>query len=1138
MHLLVGSRKTWYKLLACFVGLVLATAVVWAQAETGQISGTVLDQSGAAIPNATVTAVNTATGATRTTVTGAGGAYTITNLNPATYEVTFTAASFTSARQRVEVTVGAKATLDAQLKVGGTTTTIEVAESAVQVNTESQTLSTNVSETQVRELPTLTRNAYALVAISGNVSDAGAGGRGAGFAINGQRESSTNVLLDGAANNDEFTASVGQAVPLDSIQEFSILTNNFTAEFGRAAGGVVNVVTKSGTNGFHGSGYEFNRVSALSSNSFQNNAQGVPKSVFDRNQFGYSVGGPVKKDKLFFFNSTEWIRVRSTAETFVMTPDPWLISQSAANTQQFFSTYGKLASGSSVLKTYSINQLTAQGTNLCGTSPKCLALNPNMPVYDLTGYAAPGDAGGGSPQNQYQTVARVDYNLSDKTQLYGRYALQSELFFNGIISSSPYAGYNTGETDFNNNALFSIIHTFSPRWVSQSKVVFNRLNQQQPFSDTYGPVPTLYTTPTGAGQLLGYYINYPGFDPNTPGNGIPFGGPQNFVQLYQDMNYTRGKHSIRFGGSFEYMRDNRTFGAYETAGEYLSSGKLGSAVDNFMTGNLYRYQAAINPQGHYPGEQVNLPVGQPNFSRSFRYRESALYVQDAWRVTPRLTMNLGLRWEYYGVQHNKDPKLDSNYFMPDGSIGTPIGISKGVAQPVLSSSVGGFWAPTYNNFAPRIGAAWDVFGDGKTSIRGGYGIGYERNFGNVTFNAIQNPPNYETVSITAGTSNWPGTLPISVANLGPFASGSGTITLPAATLRVPIQNIKTARAHFWSVSLERRILNGLLVGADYSGSRGVDLYDISVDNRYGYGNVYLGIPCSYDAENCTAVLNSKYSGINVRGNNAWSNYNALNLRTRVDNIKNSGLNLTFNYTWSHAIDNLSSSFSDADAFSNNWGTQETGLLDPFNPNVTKGNADFDIRHRAVVSAIWDIPAYKTGHNLKAQIFGGWSIAPILTMRSGSPYTLFDCTNAYNFCTMAAFTAPVTTAANGNPSPSAGQTNQFDFLTIQPSIIDHFTNPKYFWSDLPPYPADMSSRNAFRAPGFYELDMGLYKSFRFGERFRMQLRGEAYNLFNHANMYVEANSIDLSGTNVVQACKGCTGGTADRRNIQLAARFTF
>jgi hypothetical protein len=1133
-----GETMNKLKTLLALAVLSVFVTVVFAQTETGQITGTIFDPSSAAIPNVTVIVKSIDTGATRTVTTSENGSYTVTNLLPGEYEVGATAPGFSQVQQKVTLTVGAKATVDLHLELGKATQVIEVNGSAVQVNTETQTLSTNVSEKQVRELPTLTRNPYALVATSGNVSDAGAGGRGAGFAINGQRESGTNVLLDGAANNDEFTAGVGQQVPLDAIQEFSILTSNFTAEFGRASGGIVNVVTKSGSNAFHGTAYEFNRVSALSSNTFQNNANDIPKSVFDRNQFGYSAGGPVKKDKLFFFSSTEWTRVRSTAETFVMVPDQQLLAATAANTQQFFQTYGKLASGVTTLNTYSINQLNAQGVNLCGAYPNCKALNPNMPVYDLVGYNAPGDAGGGSPQNQYQTVERMDYNFTDKTQMYGRYALQSIGFFPGYVSSSPYTGYNTSETDFNNNGLFSVIHTFSPQWVSQSKVVFNRLTLVQPFSSTYGaPVPTLYTSPNGSGQLLGYNINYPGFIPNAPGNGIPFGGPQNFVQLYQDMSYTRGNHNIRFGGSFEYLRDNRTFGAYETAGEYLGKGSDGNAVDGLLTGDLYRFQAAINPQGQFPGATVNLPLNQPNFSRSYRYRESALYVQDAWRMKPHFTLNLGLRWEYYGVQHNKDPKLDSNYFMPSGEIGTPLGIANGVAESVSQSSVGGFWRPSYRDFAPRIGFAWDIFGDGKTSLRGGYGIGYERNFGNVTFNAIQNPPNYETVSITAGSANWPTTLPISINNLGPFSGASGTIKLPAATLRVPIQNIKTAYAHFWSTSLERQISPGLLVALDYTGSKGVDLYDISVDNRNGYGNIFLGIPCSYAAQDCTAVLNPQYGGINVRGNNAWSDYNALNFRTRVNNIKNSGVTLNLNYTWSHAIDNLSTTFSDSDAFSNNWGSQITGLLDPFDPNVNKGNADFDIRQRVVISGVWDVPFYKTGHGLAAQTLGGWTLAPIFTARTGSPYTLFDCTNGYTFCPMAAFTTPIGTSANGNP-PAASNPDTYNFLTIPAASIDHYTNPKYFFSDLPPFPADMSSRNAFRAPGFYELDLGLYKTFKLGERYKLELRGEAYNLFNHANLYVEANSIDLGSTNTVPACKGCTGGPADRRNMQLALKFMF
>jgi outer membrane receptor protein involved in Fe transport len=1109
--------------------LIAMLVLVWsvqAQTETGTITGTITDPTGAVVPDAKVTARNVATNAVRVVTTNTAGTYIVSNLIPADYLVIVEAGGFTTQQRAVNVTVGARVGQDIQLTVGQSTTTVEVTEVATAVNTETQTLATTVNETQLRELPTLTRDPYSLISTSANVSDAGAGGRGVGFSINGQRESGTNVLLDGSANNNEFTAGVGQRVPLDSIQEFSVLTGNFTAEYGRASGGIVNVVTKSGTNDFHGTAYEFNRVSQLASNGFNNNAYEIPKPVFTRNQFGYSLGGPVKKDKLFFFSSTEWIRIRSMAVSEVYLPDTDLLAASAPNTQQFFQTYGKLASGASILDRYSINQLSALGTNLCGTNATCKALDPNMPVYDLVAYNAPGDAGGGNPENEYQTIGRVDYNMSDKTQMYGRYALQSIGFFPGYVSSSPYQGYNTTETDFNNNVLFSVVHAFTPQLISQSKVVFNRLNQSQPFGG-YGPVPTLYTGATGTNAILGNSVIYPGYSPFTPGNGIPFGGPQNFVQVYEDLSRIVGKHSLRFGGSFEYLRDNRTFGAYETSGNYLGTGSLGSGVAGLVTGNMHQFQVAIDPQGKFPGDTVTLPLGQPNFSRSNRYKESALYFQDSWKITSRLTVNLGLRWEYYGIQHNKDPKLDANFYFPSGQIGTPQGVQGGTVQLAPQSPVGGLWAPDYKDFAPRVGFAWDVFGDGKTSLRGGYGIGYERNFGNVTFNAIQNPPNYETVSVV-GTAAKP--IPISVDNLGPFSGSSGTLKLPAATLRVPIQNIVTAYAHMWSASLEHQFTRNLLVAADYSGSKGVNLYDISVDNRYGYGNVFLGLPCSYDAGDCTAKLNNQYSGINVRGNNGFSNYNALTVRTRLDNLGNSGLHLNFNYTWSHAIDNLSTTFSDADALSNNWGQFVTGMLDPFAPNLNKGNADYDARHRLVVSAVWDVPGPKTGKGLATQVLGGWSVAPIFTARTGSPYTIFDCTNAYNFCPMAAFTAPVSTAANGSPTP-VGAPNTFNYLTI-PSSVYNYTNPTYFYSDLPPFPNSMTSRNAFRAPGVWNLDMGLYKSFKLSERFKLQFRAEAYNIFNHANLYVVANNADVSSTSYIPAER------LGRRNVQLAAKLIF
>ncbi len=1117
------------------VALLGITGLLWAQAETGQITGTVTDPTGAVVPNATVKVVSTSTGAERTTTSSSSGDYAIANLLPGEYAVSVEAGGFTKFEQKVLVNVGTKVGLDVRLQLGQTGTVVQVAESAVKVNTETQTLSTVVDTQQMVELPTLTRNPYALVAISGNVSDGGVMARGVGFAINGQREASTNVLLDGAANNDEFSATVGQMTPLDSVQEFSVLTNNFTAEFGRASGGVVNVVTKSGSNSFHGTAYEFNRVSALSSNSFDNNAHSLPKNVFTRNQFGYSFGGPIKKNKLFFFTSTEWIRIRSVLTQTAFVPSAQLIAASAPNTQAFFSGFGTLKPGVTTLQSLSINQFAAQGTDICGTSARCLAFNPNTPVFSQIAFNSFGDAGGGTPDNEYQTVARVDYNYSDRTQMYFRYALQSVVNPPGTISSSPYVGFDSANTNFNNNALLSLIHAFSPTFVSQSKAVFNRLITQNPFG-AQPAVPTLYENPTGAYSLLNTNLLFPGYDPATPGSGIPFGGPQNFVQLYQDLSWTHGKHELRFGGSFDYERDNRTFGAYETAGDYLSSGSLGTAVSNFLTGQLYRQQVAIYPQGQFPGGTVTLPVGPPNFSRSNRYDEGAVYAQDSWKLDPRFTLNIGLRWEHFGVQHNKNPKLDSNFFDPADQIDTPLGIREGQIFLSPNSPIGGgLWRPDYHDFAPRIGFAWDLTGDGRTSLRAGYGIGYERNFGNVTFNMIQNPPNYETVQINQKQF---GFVPITTNNFNFLGTGTGTFPLPPASIRNVDPNIRTAYAHTWDASIEHQLTKNLLIGADYAGSRGVHLYDIEVLNRFGYGNVFLGDPCSIGTSvgDCTSTLNSQYTGINRRGDKGFSNYNALNFKVVARNFANYGLTFTANYTWSHAMDNLSSTFSDADPFSNNNGQFLVGYLDPYAPQLDKGSSDFDIRQRFAFSAVWDVPFFK-GKGLFNTIAGGWTIAPIFTARTGSPYSIFDCTNAYNFCTRAGFTGPVSIDGNGNAS-SAG-VNTFNYLPLPANLIDHYTNPLYLYSDLPPFPADITGRNTFRAPGVWDLDLGVYKAFALSERFKLQLRGEAYDIFNHSNLYVIGTAADDSSTSFIPACRGgCNGVIRDRRNLQLAAKLIF
>jgi outer membrane receptor protein involved in Fe transport len=1118
-------------LAALFIFLLLTTGLA-AQQETGRITGTVKDQSGAVVPSATLTVRNVATNAQRTASTGNDGSYVVTNLQPGTYEVTAAMTGFNTAKKQIAVTVGGAITVDFPLTVGAAPTTVVVSDTAMQVNIESQNLSNVITTKQILDLPTLTRNPYDLVAISGNASpidprDVAAGAnRGVGFSLNGQRSSSTNVLLDGADNNDTYTANVGQSVPLDSVQEFSVVTSTFTAEYGRASGGVVNVATKSGSNEFHGSAYEFNRVSKLASNGFDNNAQGIPRGIFARNQFGFSVGGPIKKDKLFFFNNTEWFRVRSSSTETALVPTPQLIAAAAPATRQFFSTLG----GNLKVQPNGVIYTKSQIPGLCNPTGPCANLAPSMPVWATVNYPVPADAGGGDPQNQYQTVSRIDYNISDKTTIYGRFARQSQDIFAGTNSNSPYAGYDSGTTNRNNNALVSITHTFSPKLVSQAKIVYNRLTNTQPLGDV--PVsPGLYFSAANtASKILGFKIALPGYLPYSPGNAIPFGGPQNLAQVYEDLSWIHGTHTFRFGGNYIYLRDNRAFGAYEEAVEQLGA-NTAQAMDNFLLGQLINFQTAVNPQGKFPRQTLTLPVGAPDFTRSNRYSDFAFYAQDTWRFRPRLTLNLGVRWEYYGVQHNKDPYKDSNYYPGSGTT-VAQQIANGSVLLAPNSPIGGLWAKDLNNFAPRLGFAWDVSGNGKTSLRGGYGISYERNFGNVTFNVIQNPPNYAVVSIGPGDVG--GNLPVTTANAGPLAGSTGTKVLPITSLRAVNPNMKTAYAHFWSGALEHEITKSAVLSLEYTGSKGVGLYSIDRENLPGSANVFLKTPGS------STRLNPQYSAINYRTADGFSNYNAMIAEVRSQNLFKSGLGLTFNYTYAHALDNLSSTFSE---LGNN--IYNLGLLDPTNPSLDKGNADFDIRHRLSLSGIWDVPFAKNMKGPARQILGGWSFAPIITAHTGAPFTVWDCSNptGSGLCNrmLVVSASALKTTNSGTLTPIPNAPNQFTYLDLsaQASGVGAYVNPITGTSDFGPYPSNMTGRNVFRQPGAWDFNLGAYKSFKLPkEGTSIQFRAEFYNVFNHSNLYADVTSTDISSSTTVPALKGASGTASERRNIQFALKFIF
>jgi len=1127
--------------------------------ETGQISGTVTDPTGAVLPNATITIKNLGTNAVRAVTTGGTGAYVVTGLQPATYEMTVRDTGFRSFSTRVEVTVAAKVTVDAKLSVTQEITSVEVtAEGGAQANTQSQELSQIVNETQVSQMPSLTRNPYDFVALAGNVSSGdstnsgdsrgvsgGSSGnsqnattRGVGFNVNGQRSSGTEILLDGVENISVFTDGIGVYVPIDATHEFRVQTSNYEPQYGRASGGIVNVTTKSGTNAFHGTLWEFNRLSAYTSNTVLNAQAGQPKGKYTRNQFGFAVGGPVVKDKLFFFGSSEWTRVRSSAVTLAAIPTPQFLALSAANTQAFFTTY---AGGKSFnfIKTYTAGQLGITG------------IPANTPAFGTAAYTAPVNTGGSVPQNTYNVVGRVDYNLSDRTLLFFRYADYEETDMSGASFASPYSQYNVGAATRARAYLLSASHIFNPSLASSTKLSFSRFNAPLTYDTKLQNVPTLIVSVNAQLPTTSTFIQLPGFYNFNPANGgLPFGGPQNTIQINQDINVQKGKHSMQFGAQILYLQTNNSYGAYAQASEQVGVNRT-AGLQNLLSGNLFQFQAAVDPKGALPcvsnpytgalaqttACSINLPASSPVFARSNRFHDWAVYAQDSFKLTPKLMVNYGVRYEYYGVQHNNNRNLDSNFYYGSGA-NLFQEIRNGQVYTTPKSPVGGLWNPQYGTVSPRVGFAYDLFGNGKTAIRGGYGISYERNFGNVTFNVIQNPPNYAVVVVNS--------TKITTSNAGPLAGSSGNVPLPPTSLRHVDQNIRTSQTQFWDAALEQQLAPTTLISLQYSGARGLHLYDIKNINALGGGNVLLGDPLM-DASGHTGLtrLISQYSNINNRGSNGDSYYQAMNIQFQSTNFHKTGLSIVANYTIAHQLDDLSTTFSETN---NAFGL---GYTEPFNPGFDRGNGDLDIRHRLVIAPIYRTPFYTSGRNVMAQALGGWQVTGIYTVRTGTPFTYFDSTDNNSGYQVARYApaagvVPRHTFKSIPSGENGGGANSYVIGNIPAAVS--FGNPALLGiSDWGPFPSTMVARNSFRGPGAWTFDASVSKTFPIHEQVNLEFRAEGFDLLNHHNLFIQEGLNDVANVGYgvpvpITASKGGIGnnnGANDERRFgQFALKINF
>jgi len=1174
-------------LLALFL---LCGAVASAQLERGQIGGTVTDQSGAVIPNANVTVTNTGTNATRTAVTSSAGTYLVTGLQPATYSVSISSVNFKAYTAKIDVTVGGRATLDAKLSIDNAVTQVEVvAQGGAQVNTQSQELSQVVNAQQVAMLPSLTRNPYDFVAISGNISNGdgtnsgsatgqsntnyqNATTRGVGFNINGQRSTGTEILLDGVENVSVFTDGIGIFVPLDAMQEFRVSTSNFEPQFGRASGGVVNVSTKAGTNVFHGNAWEYNRLSAYTSNTETNNQLGISKGTYTRNQFGFTAGGPIFRDKLFFFGSTEWIRVRSAAELTAGVPTPQFLGLAAPEIQDFFKKYG----GN---QNFKFSQ-TYSAADVYGSALPA-GLPATTPVFGTVSFTAPQNAGGSVPQNTYNIVGRVDFTVTDKTQMFFRYVNYKEIDEPGGIFASPYSQYNVGQTGDNQAYLLSMSHVFSPKFASNTKLSFSRFNTFQSYDTALQNVPVLIVSVNATIPGTGTPIQLPGFfDTNPATGGLPFGGPQNTSQINQDFNWQKGQHSVQMGTQLLYIQDNQAYGAYAQAEEQLGNGRT-AGLQSLYDGSLFQFEAAVDPNGALPcvrnaytgklvpsaGCSIHLPASSPSFARSDRFRDWAVYAQDAWKMTPRFTANYGLRYEYYGVQHNSNPNLDSNFYYGPGATIAQM-VRSGQVFTVPNSPIHSLWNPTYGAISPRVGFAYDIFGNGRDSIRGGYGIAYERNFGNVTFNVIQNPPGYAVIVVNNQR--------VTSSNAGPLAGTTAPASspcypaacLPPTSLRHIDQNIRTAQTQFWSFAVEHQLTNSTLMSVQYVGARGVHLYDIKNYNGLGSGNAILGDPNVDPVTKGYGLtrLNNQYSNDNNRGSNGASNYQGLNVQFQTTNLRQTGLSLVTNYTWSHALDDLSTTFSETNnAFS-------LGYTDPFNPSLDYGNGDLDVRHRLVVAPIYSEPFFKNSHNILGEVAGGWQISGIYQLHTGSPFSYFDFTNNYSGYNVPRYTTtqniPQHTFKSIPSGTSGGGANTYvlghlpaavswgNSKLLPPSSADP-TKPDLAGypdgiSDWGPWPMNMIQRNSLRGPGIWTLDLAMSKTFPIHESVNMEFRAEGFNILNHHNLFLQealndvaTNSTPDASGNPLPLIVGSKGGIGnnggandERRFGQFALKINF
>ena len=1111
------------------------------QDATGRITGIIYDATGAVIADAHITVTNVATHISRETTSDATGYYQVLALPIGSYTVSLERQGFRSAttvERKLEINQTLK--IDIKMEVGSATETVTVESTTGTVETINPTLGSTVSDRTVQDMPLNGRNALDLALLQPGVLPAdnpanGSGGTGGmQFSIGGGRSDANTFVLDGGLNNDLLDNGVVYNPNPDSIQEFRVLTSNFTAEYGRSAGGIITEVTKSGTNAFHGSAYDFIRNTAFDANNFFSNLNGQPRQVLHRNQYGGTVGGPIKRDKLFFFLSFQKQQL-SELQVGASATLP-----TAAELQGNFSGSPKKAAVASFLQANPFFQpdaaLAAQGI----IAPS--SIDPVAQAYIKANLIPTSPTGSASFQNAltdnpYEVTGKFDYEASAKdhfTITLGR-ILEPQLnpgpSSPGSTNSIPGFGSNT--TLYSRFFNLAYIRTFSPNLLNEFRATAQRSDTLQAVPAAKQPTSTALginiksDNPTGPTQL-----NFP-----NAVIGFSIQGPSRLVDntfAYSDvLSWTHGKHTLKFGGSFSAYQDNQVF-EFEINGQffYSTAGAAGDPFANFLVG--------------LPDTFDQGPAAPSNI----RTKATYVFGQDEWHVAHNLTLTYGLRYEY------STPKSDTKgrtYSVVPGAPQSTVfpGAPLGLLFPGDQGAPSGANFPDKTNFAPRFGFAWQPFHDGKTSVRGGWGMFYdvlkaEDNFqfnGQVPFASAAFIGNFQPAgpattsgfafqSDPFGSTGNPNPFGQPLNHSVNFANTFGTFTSNGTGATIVDPHLRTPYTYQYNLSIEHQLSNKLVARAAYVGSSSHGLTTLVDSNPFDPATLNSANPQRFlneRAGNLPAFTNPDPNGVTPPGfnpnvpngsfgqeqefkNASNANYHALqlSLTQQTTNVwKLGGMYYTLGYTWAHSIDNAS-------------GFRQGSFAVPFfNPQLFRSSSDFDVRQYLTFSGGWDLPFNSGPHRLVK----GWSLYPILTWRTGFPFTAVGGFNTLD-------NAPGPTGAGDQALINANLTAPIQYLNPKTNGLQFFSQASFNNNVVQGY--GTAPRNVLRGPGRTNLDLSLAKvTPLYRERITLELRVDAFNLFNHTEFQnLDNNAQDIGST------FGQVTSAYDPRILQVAAHLRF